>query len=213
MSLTFIPNTAPSYIALSTDISGSKIDGANYIGASVYITDTGKIYIVMPDLTLEEVAGGGTTSISGSIMVGNFPEEYPVSGSVVLMGGSASIGSVLIEEMPIGGYAYGSEFVSGVTGSIIDNTPTEVVTSAGSALGIYLTTIMVTNSGVAGTNIDISSGSAGASMWGGYAGADSGGFAVSLPAPLKFDQGEGVFITCEEISDISVVASAAGYKA
>jgi len=278
MSLVFIPNTVPSYIALSTDISGSKISGASYIGAKVYLTDTAKSYIIMPDLTLEEVptlddtvtvigsvdvdnfpadylvSGSVTVSnfptdypvsgsliaevsnfpadylVSGSVTVSNFPTdypvsgsliaevsnfpvEYPVSGSVILLDSTASIGSVIVSEMPIGGYAYGSEFLSGVSGSIVDNTATQVIASAGSALSIHLTTLMVTNSGATGTNVDITSGSAGTAMWRGYAVGEGGGFAVTFPVPLRFDQGAGVFIKCQETTDIAVLCSAAGYKA
>jgi len=246
MSLVFIPNTVPSYIALSTDISGSKISGASYIGAKVYLTDTAKSYIIMPDLTLEEVptlddtvtvigsvdvdnfpadylvSGSVTVSnfptdypVSGSLIaeVSNFPVEYPVSGSVILLDSTASIGSVIVSEMPIGGYAYGSEFLSGVSGSIVDNTATQVIASAGSALSIHLTTLMVTNSGATGTNVDITSGSAGTAMWRGYAVGEGGGFAVTFPVPLRFDQGAGVFIECQETTDIAVLCSAAGYKA
>lgn len=248
MSLIFIPNTAPSYAALSTDVSGSKIAGASYIGAYVYLIDTGKTYIVTSDLTLEEVAstGGGSSAsavsvdnfpvtypVSGSLLaeisnlpthypvsgslvaeVSNFPIEYPVSGSIVLQDGTASIGSVIIEEMPYGGYAYGSDFVSGFTsGSIGDATPTEIIASAGSALSIHLTSLMVTNSGATGTNVGIISGSAGDVMWRGYAVGEGGGFAITFPVPLRFTQGTGVFIGCQETSGINVIASAAGYKA
>ena len=53
MALIVIPSTAISYQALSTDISGSKITGANYIGASVFLIDTGAWMRVSDDLTLK----------------------------------------------------------------------------------------------------------------------------------------------------------------
>jgi len=53
MSLTFIgEQKTPSYLALTTDISGSAIAGANIVGATVYITDTPAWYIIKPDLKL-----------------------------------------------------------------------------------------------------------------------------------------------------------------
>ena len=214
MSLVFIPDTVPSYIAQSTDISGSKIDKASYIGAKVYITDTGKTYVIMPDLTLEEIIeSGGGTSGSSLVEVSNLPSEYPVSGSVVLQDGTASIGSVIIEEMPYGGYAYGSELVSGISGIVEDSTSTEIIPSAGSAVSIFLTTLMVTNSGDIGTNVGISSGSMGSVLWAGHASPDGGGFSVSFPSPLMFEQGDGVYLNCEMSGSIAVIASAAGYKA
>jgi hypothetical protein len=47
-----IPNDAPRYQALSTDINGGSISGASYVGANVYITDTHTWYQILPDLTL-----------------------------------------------------------------------------------------------------------------------------------------------------------------
>jgi hypothetical protein len=44
----------PTYIAVSSDISGSKITGASKIGATVYITDTQKWYIVSGSTLLLE---------------------------------------------------------------------------------------------------------------------------------------------------------------
>ena len=35
-----ISKGTPSYLALSTDISGSKIDGVSIVGATVYLTDS-----------------------------------------------------------------------------------------------------------------------------------------------------------------------------
>jgi len=40
------PDAFPAYIALSTDISGSKISGASLIGKTVYTTDDKKWYII-----------------------------------------------------------------------------------------------------------------------------------------------------------------------
>lgn len=46
------PNATPAYLALSTDISASKIDGATNIGKTVYLTDTEQWKIINTDLTL-----------------------------------------------------------------------------------------------------------------------------------------------------------------
>jgi len=56
MTLTFVgKGNTPTYIALSTDISGSKIDGVSIIGATVYTTDDQSWYIVTgSDLLLGE---------------------------------------------------------------------------------------------------------------------------------------------------------------
>ena len=48
MSLIFVSSDSfPSYLALSTDITGSKIEGASLIGKTVYTTDDKKWYIVL----------------------------------------------------------------------------------------------------------------------------------------------------------------------
>ena len=68
MSLTTVPNNAPSFVALSTDVAGSKISGLSYVGASVYLTDTQKSYVVLPDLTLEEVSSTQNPAITQNVV-------------------------------------------------------------------------------------------------------------------------------------------------
>jgi hypothetical protein len=46
MALTFIPYNAGSYSCKSTDLSGGSVVGAKYIGAKLYVEDTGLWYIV-----------------------------------------------------------------------------------------------------------------------------------------------------------------------
>jgi hypothetical protein len=63
------PNSEPTFIALSTDISGSKILGASLIGKTVFTTDDNKWYIIKEDLTLKEYvirSSSGYTDTSGS---------------------------------------------------------------------------------------------------------------------------------------------------
>lgn len=53
MALTLISSEkTPTYLALSSDIADNKISGANIVGATVYLTDTGAWKIIKPDLTL-----------------------------------------------------------------------------------------------------------------------------------------------------------------
>ena len=55
MALTTIGmNYDPSYLALAADIVDDTISGISFIGRKVYITDVGKTYIILPDLTLVE---------------------------------------------------------------------------------------------------------------------------------------------------------------
>ena len=54
MTLKFISqNSFPMYLALSSDIVDSSIDGCSVVGGTVFLTDTGGWYIVKDDLTLK----------------------------------------------------------------------------------------------------------------------------------------------------------------
>lgn len=53
MALTLISSEkTPTYLAVAADIVDSKIAGANIVGATVYLTDTGAWKIITADLTL-----------------------------------------------------------------------------------------------------------------------------------------------------------------
>ena len=47
--------TAPTYYFNTSDVSGSKVSGATYIGALAYDVDLKIWYVVSSDLTLKEV--------------------------------------------------------------------------------------------------------------------------------------------------------------
>jgi len=96
MTLTMIPGNALSYQAASSDItSGSKIVGASYIGATVFITDTGLYYRVQSDLTLVPMPDGNV-SISGSIpaVISGSPAVQIVGNPNVTVSGSVASISV-----------------------------------------------------------------------------------------------------------------------
>jgi hypothetical protein len=84
----FWEERAPTFLCLSTDVSGSKVSGISYIGSRVFFTDTGTQWIVNSDLKLvpyaENIVGGTSGSsavLSGStVNVTNFPTTF--SGSV-----------------------------------------------------------------------------------------------------------------------------------
>ena len=109
-----------SYIAKSTDIvSGSVIPGARWIGAEVYVSDTGEKYVVQSDLSiarkyeqtdsrsdLSSSAKNLTLTLAGGIGQAAIADSshllgvYPVSASCVigfsypLTSGSASASAV-----------------------------------------------------------------------------------------------------------------------
>jgi len=197
MSYTFIPYTAPSYIALSTDVSGSKIDGVSYIGATVYLTDTQKTYIVLPDLTLAEIpSAAGASSSASAVEITNFPSVQSISGSV----------------NAVVSYAYPANFINEVTSDIVDTTATQVVAAGGAGFKNYITTIMATNSGSAtGTFVNITSGSEGGVLWSGYAAKDGGGFVANMNVPIMTAENSAVYCKCET-TGANVRVCVSGYK-
>ena len=55
MALTLISSEkTPTYLAVSSDIADNKIAGANIVGATIYLTDTGAWKIIKADLTLAD---------------------------------------------------------------------------------------------------------------------------------------------------------------
>jgi len=61
MTLHFVSrDISPNYTALSTDISGGKIAGANIIGATIYLTDTNVWKIINYDLSIGNYSEGGS---------------------------------------------------------------------------------------------------------------------------------------------------------
>ena len=97
MSLKFISsNSEPAYIALSTDISGSKIDGASNVGRLVFTVDDNKWYIIDSDLTLKNYSltsnatyldtngvSHGYKNVGGTPMMCNFPYLYAISEGLI----------------------------------------------------------------------------------------------------------------------------------
>ena len=88
MAAILIPGTKPSYVALSTDISGSMIDGVSIIGATVYLTDTEVWKVVDADLKLVDLSEGNVDIVSNVQPVGlglAGSGELQGSGSVLQM--------------------------------------------------------------------------------------------------------------------------------
>ena len=88
--MALIPNlwNQVDYHALSTDISDDEIDGASWVGAMVYITDTGQRYVVSASKVLVPYYGEGTGyttaaetiitagSTTGSLIAANDSRKY-----------------------------------------------------------------------------------------------------------------------------------------
>lgn len=82
MSVTFIPGKSGNYQCLSTDMSGSlPVDTMSWIGANVFVTDTGEWYRVDENMYLVAMT-------------------YPISGSIsaIVNGSDIQIGAVEIKD-------------------------------------------------------------------------------------------------------------------
>jgi len=101
MSAILIPNVTPSYIALSTDVSGSKIDGVSVVGATVFLTDTEEWKIVLSDLTLSnfELPVSITT---GDIEIGAVEIKDATTDARATVSGSALYVDVRTAVQPTG---------------------------------------------------------------------------------------------------------------
>jgi len=106
MALIFVSKTADvNYLALSSDIVNSTIDGLSEIGAIVYTTDDSQWYIVENDLTLTaytlpiSISGGvtigtvaqGTASLTERWLVDGSGVTQPVSGTVTTVASLESV--------------------------------------------------------------------------------------------------------------------------
>ncbi len=107
-------------------------------------------------------------------------------------------------------YANPENFVAGTTAAITDTTSTSVIASAGGSLRNYITSILVSNShATVGTFVKILDGAS--IIYEGYAAPAGGGFAASLPVPLR-----GTAATAVNAQAVTTganfIVSCAGYK-
>jgi len=105
MTLTFIPGSAGSYSCKSTDISSGSVANASFVGAKLYVEDTGLWYIISTNLGLvpfvqqvttgPELSTGAKTlnltlaSGAGQTPIANTSERlgiYIVSSSAAIIG-------------------------------------------------------------------------------------------------------------------------------
>lgn len=99
--------------------------------------------------------------------------------------------------LPVMPYGTVTGFVSGVTATITDTTPVQVIAAQGAGVVIYVTDILVTNGGTgAETQVNITDGSGGATKWTGSA-IVGGGFMSNLNIPLAFTANTAVYAECE----------------
>lgn len=99
--------------------------------------------------------------------------------------------------LPVMPYGAVTSFVSGVTATIVNTTPVQVIPAQGAGVVIYVTDILVTNSQAgAETQVNITDGSGGTIKWTGSA-IVGGGFMSNLNIPLVFTANTAVYAKCE----------------
>lgn len=107
-------------------------------------------------------------------------------------------------------YANPENFVAGKTAAITDTTRTQVIAAQGAGVRLYITHVIVTNShATVGTYVKIEDGST--EIYGGYAAPAGGGFAITLPVPLRLTANAALNVSCGT-TGANVYASASGYK-
>lgn len=80
MTLVFVgKNAQPTYIALSTDVSGDKITGATIKGGSVFLSDTSEWKIIGSDTELLHYSPGGIPLESNKAVPTNIQDQHTPS--------------------------------------------------------------------------------------------------------------------------------------
>ena len=106
-------------------------------------------------------------------------------------------------------YAAAADFLSGTTAAITDTTRTPIIAAQAAGVKIYVTTVVVTNSGSVGTFVKIEDGTT--TLFQAYADAYGGGFVVHFPVPLVTTAATALNASCVT-TGANVVANAVGYK-
>jgi hypothetical protein len=108
-------------------------------------------------------------------------------------------------------YALNQNTWSDTAGPITGTTATEVRAAPGANIRLHVTSLLVTNSdATVGTNVIITDGSGGTTLWEGYAAPAGGGFSCTFPTPLRLTANTALFADCETTS-AEVRVSAAGF--
>lgn len=126
--------------------------------------------------------------------------------------GPATAPSAAVAVTDIGGSNPGNSaaFVKGTTAAMTGTTSTQLI-AAVTSNKIYLTDIICTNSSATGTFVTVQDGSAGSTIYEGYAAASGGGFVISLKTPISNTSGNGVFVA-DVTTSANVICSGSGYS-
>lgn len=171
---------------------------------------------------------GGSLTVDGTVTVaGAAAHDAAISGNPTRIAGravSADITAVatgdttdLIADLNgkqvVLPFSIPENFTSGATAAITTTTSTSVIAAPGAGIRLYVTSLLVTNSHASvSTLVTITDGSAGTTLYAGNAQAAGGGFAISLPTPLRLTANTALHAVCGTTGS-NVYVSASAYKA
>jgi len=131
--------------------------------------------------------------------------------TAVANGDTADILTDLNGRQVVAPYTLPENLISGVTAAITTATNASVIVAGSGVLRNYITTLMATNSHAStGALVTFTDGSGGTALYRGWAAPNGGGFAVTLPTPLRGGVTTATFVTTD--SAANVYASASGYR-
>jgi hypothetical protein len=204
---------AASLATLDNVVSGNEAQ-VDILTIAAGDNNIGNVDIVSGTITtVSTLTGGGVAHDSGD------------SGNPVKVGGRAVSANVtamtandrtdqltdLLGYQLVRPYALNQNTWSDTAGPITGTTATEVRAAPGANIRLHVTSLLVTNSdATVGTNVIITDGSGGTTLWEGYAAPAGGGFSCTFPTPLRLTANTALFADCETTSS-EVRVSAAGF--
>jgi hypothetical protein len=176
-----------------------------------------------------KVDGSGVTQpVSGTVTAsntaGDVAHDSADSGNPVKVGGVARSSEItavangdranlvtdLVGKLITLPYCNPENLLAGSTSDITGTSNTSIIAPQGASVRIYVTSLIVTNShATVGTWVNVKDGTT--TIYTGYAAAVGGGFAVTLPTPLRLTANTALNAACETTGSNTRV-SAVGYK-
>jgi hypothetical protein len=193
---------------------GVDIGDVTITNASIPVTDNGGSLTVDGTVTASNAAGDVAHDAADS---GNPVKIGVVAKSsdptAVATGDRVNLYADLNGKLIVLPYSLPENTITGSTAAITDTTSTSVIAAAGAGIRNYVTTIIVTNSHASvGTLVTITDGSGGSTLAKGYAKENGGGWALTLPVPVKTTANTALHAVCGT-TGANVYVTAIGYKA
>ncbi len=171
---------------------------------------------------------GGTGTATGALAVGGtvatntaitaFPlnlgaQAVSSENAAVTTARQVQLVADLVGKLIVLPYANPENFVSGVTAAMTGVTSTSLIAAPAAGLRNYVTNLICTNShATQGTFVIVQDGSAGTTIYEGYAAAVGGGFSITFPTPLRQPTTATALFVQDVTTGANVICSGSGYK-